>query len=60
MLTKQRFLEILYTALISAGIAMMQSFIASLTSHPEITADPGTAATIGVGLRTAWVARFHV
>lgn len=58
MLTKQRLLEIFYTALMGAGIAFLQSFLMSLTSHPNIVADPAVAAAAGGILRAGYVSKF--
>jgi len=58
MLTRQRLLEIFYTALMGAGIAFIQSLLMSLTSHPNIVADPALAAGIGGVLRAGYISKF--
>lgn len=56
MLTKQRFLEILYTALMGAFIAFLQSFIVGISDAALPTADPAVAGAVAGALRAAWVA----
>lgn len=46
-MSKQRLLDILVTALISAAIAFLQSMLMHLTTLPNVTADPALAAGIG-------------
>lgn len=50
-MTKERFYDILLTALIGAGIAFLQSFLAGLASHPIPVASPEVAAAAAGGLK---------
>lgn len=43
-MTKERFLDILLTALVGAGIAFLQSLLAGLATHPMPVASPEMAA----------------
>lgn len=59
MLTKQRFLEIFYTALMGAFIAFLQSFLVGMSDAALPHADPTMAAGTAGALRAVWVSRFH-
>lgn len=59
MLTKQRFLEIFYTALMGACIAFLQSFVTALVDTTPIMADPTVAAGAGGLLRAVFISKFR-
>lgn len=59
MLTKQRFLEILYTALMGAGIAFLQSLLTGLVDPSLAQSDPTVAAGAAGALRVAYISKFH-
>lgn len=60
MLTKQRFLEIFYTALMGACIAFLQGFLTGIVDPTPVMADPAVAAGAAGALRAGWIAKFHV
>lgn len=59
MLTKQRFLEIFYTALMGAFLAFLQSFLTGMTESALPHADPAMAAGTAGALRAVWVSKYH-
>ena len=57
-MTKERFYDILLTALIGAGIAFLQSFLAGLTHAGAPVADPALAG-IAAGTLKLTVGRIY-
>lgn len=58
MLSKQRLLEIFYTALMGAFIAFLQSFLTGMVSTTAPVADPAMAAGIAGVLRAGYISKF--
>ncbi len=58
MLSKQRLLEIFYTALIGAAIAFLQSFLAGFSDIALPHADPVVAGGVAGALRAGWISKF--
>lgn len=58
MLSKQRLLEIFYTALMGAFIAFLQSFLTGMVSMTAPVADPAMAAGVAGALRVAYISKF--
>jgi hypothetical protein len=52
-MTKQKFLEILFTALLSTGIAFLQGLLANMGHAPQPAIDPTQAGVIGTAISTA-------
>lgn len=50
-MTKERFYDILITALIGAGIAFLQSLLLQMTGNPLPTPSPEVAAAAAGGLK---------
>lgn len=46
-MTKKKIIEIVVTALISAGIALLTNVLSQLTNVWNVTADPEVAGSIG-------------
>lgn len=51
-INKQKIFEILLTALLSAGIAILQNVLTSLIGHSEIKASPEVAGGIGLAIKS--------
>jgi len=51
-ITKQKIYEILITALLSAGIAVMQAYASQFLGHSVPVANPETAGIVGAAIHT--------
>lgn len=57
-INKNRIVDILLTALISACIAVLQNILVNMTGGGQAHADPSTAMLLGGSIRTALYYRY--
>jgi hypothetical protein len=55
-MTKEKWIQIILTALISAGIAFLQNLLASFGNTPILHSSPEVAGFIGAGISFARIA----